>query len=79
MVFVGWAVQERTKRGFMEDWRIGAELAITSVFEAVRWTVRKGLFMPSKHALPPFELSGKQTERVDRHEVTFTSSFPLAQ
>ncbi|KAL3139966.1 hypothetical protein ABBQ38_004253 [Trebouxia sp. C0009 RCD-2024] len=64
----GWAVQEETKRGFLEDWRIGLELAITSVFEAVRWTVRKVLFMPAKNAMAPWGWGGRHTKRMDQPE-----------
>lgn len=67
-------MQEKTKRGFLEDWRIGVELAITSVFDAVRWVVRKVLFMPEKQALPPWGLDGRHTEWVDQHEVTISLS-----
>ena len=40
---VGWAVQEKPKRGFLEEIRIGAELAVTAVFDAIRWVVTKTL------------------------------------
>ncbi len=58
-ICVGWAVQEKAKRGFLEDLRIGAELATTAVFDAVRWLVRKALFMPEKQTFSPLGFDGR--------------------
>jgi hypothetical protein len=66
----GWAVQEKAKRGFLEDLRIGAELATTAVFDAVRGLVRKVLFMPEKRIFSPLGFDGRGTGWVDDSEVT---------
>ncbi|EIE26467.1 hypothetical protein COCSUDRAFT_39557 [Coccomyxa subellipsoidea C-169] len=50
----GWAVDEKTKRrGFLEDIRMGCELGVTSVFEAVRLVVRRVLALPSRSSWTP--------------------------
>ncbi|KAL0056175.1 hypothetical protein WJX82_008465 [Trebouxia sp. C0006] len=64
----GWAVQEKAKRGFLEDLRIGAELATTAVFDAVRGLVRKVLFMPEKRIFSPLGFDGRGTGWVDDSE-----------
>ena len=51
-------MQEKAKRGFLEDWRIGAELATTAVFDALRWLIRKALFMPEREAFSPLGVNG---------------------
>jgi len=66
----GWAVQEKAKRGFLEDLRIGAELATTAVFDAVRGLIRKVLFMPEKHIFSPLGFDGRGTGWVGDSEVT---------
>ena len=66
----GWAVQERAKRGFLEDLRIGAELATTVVFDAVRGLIRKVLFMPEKQIFSPLGFDGRATGWVDDNKVT---------
>ena len=65
----GWAVQEKAKRGFLEDFRIGLELATTAVFDAVRWLVRKGLFMPEKQTFTPLGMEKRFQTGVASHEV----------
>lgn len=45
------------------------ELAITSIFDAVRWIVRKLLFMPEKQALPPWGVDGRHTGLLEDPEV----------
>ena len=67
----GWAVDEKAKRrGFMEDIRVGCELAVTSVFEAVRVIVRRVLALPSQSAWSPTPRSprGPSTRRRTRSE-----------
>lgn len=59
---VGWAVQEKAKRGFLEDFRIGLELATTAVFDAVRWLIRKALFMPEKQAFTPLGVERRELQ-----------------
>ena len=44
---VGWAAQEIIqKRGFLDDFRLGCELAVSATFEAVRTIVRKIFIIP---------------------------------
>ena len=53
-VCAGWAVDEKTKRrGFLEDIRMGCELGVTSVFEAVRLVVRRVLALPARSSWTP--------------------------
>lgn len=67
----GWAVDEKAKRrGFMEDIRVGCELAVTSVFEAVRVVVRRVLALPNRSAWSPIPRSprGPSARRRTRSE-----------
>ncbi|KAL0031744.1 hypothetical protein WJX79_004834 [Trebouxia sp. C0005] len=73
----GWAVQEKAKRGFLEDLRIGAELATTAVFDAVRGLVRKVLFMPEKQIFSPLGFDGRGTGWVDDSEGDDSPERPL--
>ena len=59
----------------MEDLRIGAELATTAVFDAVRGLIRKVLFMPEKHIFSPLGFDGRETGWVDDSEVTLKTSW----
>ena len=68
-VTAGWAVQEKVKRGFLDDWRLGAELVTTDVFDAVRWLVRKALFMPEKQNFSPFGIDGRRSGWMGDSEV----------
>lgn len=68
-MFTGWAVQEKAKRGFLEDFRIGLELATTAVFDAVRWLVRKALFMPEKQTFTPLGMEKRFQNGAAIHEV----------
>lgn len=73
----GWAVQERAKRGFLEDLRIGAELATTVVFDAVRGLIRKVLFMPEKQIFSPLGFDGRATGWVDDNKGDDSPERPL--
>lgn len=46
------------RRGLLEDTRLGLELAVTAVFEAVRTTVRSVLFLPKEEAGTAYEVGG---------------------
>ena len=65
----GWAVQEKSKRGFLEDGRIALELATTAVFDAVRWLVRKVLLMPDKPVHTPMAKDRRRQPWADSNEV----------
>lgn len=69
-------MQEKAKRGFVEDLRIGAELATTAVFDAVRVLVRKVLFMPDKQAFSPLGFGGRGPGWIDDSEVTAKFGVP---
>lgn len=62
--------EKAKRRGFMEDIRVGCELAVTSVFEAVRVIVRRVLALPSQSAWSPTPRSprGPSTRRRTRSE-----------
>ena len=62
-------MQEKSKRGFLEDTRIALELATTAVFDAVRWSVRKALIMPEKQALTPAGLKKRIADGSEGSEV----------
>ena len=70
----GWAVQEKAKRGFLDDWRLGAELVTTDVFDAVRWLVRKALFMPEKQDFSPFGVDGRRSGWMGDSEVGYVAA-----
>ena len=51
--FPGWpATDGFKKRGFLEDFRLGYELAITWGFDCLRWVTRKLCGMPSPPSSP---------------------------
>lgn len=49
----GWAVSEGgRRRGFAEDMRLNCELAVTAVFDTVRWLMRRTLRVPQERESP---------------------------
>ncbi len=47
----GYGIAEALqRRGLLEDTRLGLELAVTAVFEAMRTAVRTALFLPKQQA-----------------------------
>lgn len=49
----GWAVSEGgRRRGFAEELRLNCELAVTAVFDTVRWLVRRTLRVPQERGSP---------------------------
>lgn len=61
-------MDEKTKqRGFLEDIRMGCELGVTSVFDAVRCVVRRVLALPSRNSWTPTP-RGPSTGRRTRSE-----------
>ena len=46
------------RRGLLEDTRLGLELAVTAVFEALRTAIRAALFLPRLQGAPLTEVGG---------------------
>lgn len=62
-------MQEKIKRGFLEDFRTGLELGTTAMFDAVRWLVRKALFMPDNQTFTPLGMQRKYQDEIASAEV----------
>jgi hypothetical protein len=53
----GYGISEAVKRrGLLEDTRLGLELAVTAVFEAMRTAIRAALFLPRQPAAAQHEV-----------------------
>ena len=61
----GWAADESTKRrGFLEDIRLGCELGVSAVFDAVRYIVRRILALPANSKAAP-----RQPDAINRRRT----------